>query len=97
MRIAKVIGTVTLSQRQQNLKVAGRLLLAEMQDHAALAGGKRETPMPQSLVVYDDLGAGEGELIAITEGGEATAPFYPDRVPCDAYCAAILDSVTIDT
>ena len=50
-------------------------------------------PAADTLVVWDDLGAGEGSLIALSEGGEAAQPFRPDLKPIDAYCAAILDNV----
>ena len=48
---------------------------------------------PESLVVFDDLGAGEGQLIAVSEGAEATMPFRPASVPIDAFNAAILDQI----
>jgi len=47
-------------------------------------------------VTYDELGAGLGELVAISEGAEASAPFHPDQKPIDAYNAAILDVVDVD-
>ena len=98
MRIARVTGTVTLIPRLPELK-SGRLILVQTLDSQALAGhtahAPRQTPMPQSLVVYDELGAAEGQLIALSEGGEATQPFRPQRVPVDAYCAAILDSIDL--
>ncbi len=94
MRIARVIGTVTLNRTDPNLR-AGRLVVAEALDAESLAGldraAPRHAPMPESLVVFDQLGAGLGQLIAVSEGREASAPFAPQRVPIDAYCAAILD------
>ena len=61
----------------------------------ALAGGKRKST--ESLIVYDHLGAGDGDLIAFTESREAAMPFYPEkRVPLDAYNAAILDAAVIE-
>ena len=101
MRIARVIGTVTLSSRLPELG-AGRLLIVDALDAQALRGVdecvRRAAPMPESLVVYDELGAGRGQLIALSEGREAAMPFHPERVPIDAYNAAILDDVemTID-
>ena len=96
MRLARVIGTVTLNRRLNELK-AGQYLLADVLDGQALAGlasaARRAAPMPESLVVFDQLGAGLGQVIAISEGGEATQPFRPDRVPIDAYCAAIIDNI----
>jgi ethanolamine utilization protein EutN len=45
-----------------------------------------------SLVVYDNLGAGVGNLIGFTEGAEASAPF--DRpTPVDAFNAALIDQI----
>lgn len=101
MRIARVIGTVTLNSRIAGFK-PGRLLLADALDDQALDGAAqtgepaaRRSPMPESLVVYDELGAGVGQLIAVSEGREASMPFHPERVPVDAYNAAILDEVEI--
>ena len=97
MRIARVIGTVTLNRSLPELQ-PGRYLIVVSLDEVALAGldrlAGRGQPMPESLVVFDHLGAGVGEHICVSEGGEATMPFRPDRVPVDAYCAAILDQIT---
>ena len=50
----------------------------------------------EAVVVYDHLGATDGDLIAFTESREATMPFYPEkRVPLDAYNAAILDAAVV--
>ncbi len=99
MRIAKVMGTVTLTQRDQNMP-DGKLLICDVLDHQALSGLKdnrsRKKAMPESLIVFDELGAGTGCLIALAESGEAAAPFKPENVPLDAYCAAILDEVVIN-
>lgn len=96
MRIARVMGTVTMSRRLPELK-AGRYLIVEVLDGQALSGlgknAKRAAPMSESLVVFDELGAGVGQLIGVSEGREAAMPFYPDKVPMDAYAAAILDTV----
>ena len=96
MRIARVIGTITLTRRVSALK-PGTLLIADVLDATALAGratnARRKSPAPESLVVFDDLGAGEGQLIAVSEGAEATMPFRPASVPIDAFNAAILDQI----
>lgn len=99
MRIAWVMGRVTLNDRLDEMR-PGRYLICEALDADALADTTQPTlrrnPMPESLVVFDQLGAGEGDLIAFTEGREAANPFNPDNVPLDAYCAAILDRVDAD-
>jgi microcompartment protein CcmK/EutM len=94
MRIAKVLGSVTLSRQHPSL-AAGSLRLAaplthnELTDPAACGFASAA----DSIVVWDDLGAGPGSLIAVSEGGEAAQPFRPALKPIDAYCAAILDNV----
>jgi microcompartment protein CcmK/EutM len=93
MRIGRVVGRVTLNRGYDTL-VGGRFLIVEVQDRFVIAGGKRRTT--ESLVVYDHLGAGDGELIAFSESREAAMPFYPEkRVPIDAYNAAILDAAVV--
>jgi len=94
MRIGKVIGRIVMTQTYQTL-VGGRFLLVEVQDRFSLTGKRRQST--ESLIVYDHLGATDGDLIAFTESREAAMPFYPEkRVPLDAYNAAILDQVTIE-
>jgi len=93
MRIGKVIGRVTLMQTYETL-VGARFLLVAIQDRFALAGKAKRTN--ETLVVYDHLGAAEGDLIAVSESREACMPFYPEkRVPLDAYNSAILDQAVV--
>ena len=92
MRIARVIGKLTLSKAEPSVTGA-RWLIAVPYSLAALKGD--ETAVGEELVVYDELGATEGQIIAVSEGAEAAGPFYPDQKPLDAYCAAILDSIDI--
>ena len=96
MRVARVIGTVTLNKQLEAL-VPGQLLIGEVLDAPAMRGvaknAPRQSEMPQSLVIYDSLGAGFGQLVAVSEGREAAAPFYPQPVPIDAFSAAILDEL----
>jgi ethanolamine utilization protein EutN len=91
MRIAEVIGTVTLSRPHPSL--AGfRFVIGVPFSAKALRGGSADG---EDLVIYDDLGAGLGSRIGFSESGEAAAPFYPEKKPIDAYCACLLDSVTL--
>lgn len=90
MRIARIIGSVTLN-RHHPAMTAARLRLAVPLSLDDLAEGRQGEAEP--LVVWDDFGAGDGDLIAVSEGGEAAQPFRPELKPVDAYCAAILDNV----
>src|SRR2546423_785612 len=93
MRIGKVIGRVCLSRSYKTL-AGGRVLLVEVQDRFSLVGQARKSV--ESLIVYDHLGAHEGDMVAFSESREACMPFYPEKiVPLDAYCSAILDQVVV--
>ena len=61
------------------------------------AGKSKDAGRNEAFVIYDDLGAGSGDLIAVSEGAEAAAPFAPNLKPIDAYAAAILDRVEIES
>lgn len=90
MRIARVIGKVVLNQALPEL-VPGSFLIVRPLDRKSLAGDRKGGPI--TLVEYDNLGARADDLTGMVEGREATQPFRPLRVPYDAYCACILDSV----
>ena len=92
MRIAKVVGTVTLNRCHPSFEGA-RLRLVVPLSLVELKG-ERE-PQADEMVVWDENGAGMGSLIAVSEGAEATQPFRPELKVVDAYASAILDSVEI--
>jgi len=96
--MGRVIGRVTLNRRLPELKPAALLVVdpfdeVALQEHAS--GGGRGKPASQSLVVFDELGANQGQIIAISEGAEATMPFKPEMMPIDAYATAILDTLEL--
>jgi ethanolamine utilization protein EutN len=93
MRIGEVIGTVTLNRRHPSLAGA-RFKLVVPLSLADLVGKGGEPA--EELTVYDELGAGLGHRIALSEGREAAQPFHPEVKPIDAYCAAILDGIRIE-
>lgn len=93
MQVGEVIGTVTLSRWHPTM-AGGRYRLAIPKSLANLQG--RSTEKQEPIVVYDELGAGLGSLIAISEGREAAQPFGPEGKPVDAYVAAILDQIDVD-
>jgi ethanolamine utilization protein EutN len=93
MRIAEVVGRVTLSQCHASLRGATWLLGVPLTADG-LQGDVAGRGEP--FVIYDELGASRGSLIAVSEGAEAAAPFYPDSKPLDGYNAAILDTINIE-
>jgi ethanolamine utilization protein EutN len=91
MRIAEVIGTVTLSRCHPS--IAGfRWIVGVPFSQKALQHGK---PDGEDFVILDELGAGQGQTIGVSEGVEAMMPFQPERKPIDAYCACILDTIDV--
>jgi len=93
MRIAEVIGNVTLSRVHPSMMGARWIIgvpysLAALRDDTA--------PDGEDVVIYDNLGAGVGVRISFSEGAEAAAPFFPEKKPVDAYCACILDTVVVN-
>jgi ethanolamine utilization protein EutN len=93
MRIAKVVGTVTLNRCHPSFQGA-RLRLVVPLSLAELRG--EQQPEADEMVAWDDNGAGVGNLIAISEGAEASQPFRPELKPVDAYASAILDQIELD-
>ena len=92
MRIAEVIGTVTLNRSHPSLTGARFLIVVPF----SLKGLQQDIADGEDLVIYDDLGAGIGSRVGVSEGGEAAVPFLPKKVPVDAYSACILDQVVIE-
>jgi ethanolamine utilization protein EutN len=93
MRIAEVIGKVTLNKWHPSLTGAVWLVAAPLSREGIKgeASGRDEP-----FVVYDEQGAGAGSMIAVSEGAEAAAPFHPNQKPVDAYNAANLDTIDVD-
>lgn len=92
MRIAQVIGTVTLGRCHPTfvgarLKLVIPLTLDELANHTEPSG--------ESMVLWDQWGAGIGDKVAMSEGPEASMPFRPDIKPLDAYNSAILDHLEL--
>jgi ethanolamine utilization protein EutN len=92
MRPALVLGTVTLSRALPEV-APGQYLLVAPQPAAALRAGT--VTIGEVAVAYDELGAPQGGLVAVSDGREASMPFAPRHVPCDLYSAAILDVVHV--
>ena len=85
MRIAEVIGRVTLNKCHPSVRGAIWRLVTPL-NHKGLLGDAAGRGEP--FVVYDEIGTSEGHKIGVSEGAEAAAPrkgFYvsvPDGIPC---------------
>ena len=91
MRIAEVIGRVTLSRKHPSLPSARLAIALPLTTEAIVEGSSRRG---EDVIVYDDLGASPGALIGLAEGREAANPFGKTKTPVDAYCACLIDEIT---
>lgn len=95
MRVVQVIGRVTLSLQDPSFK-GGRWLMVNPLDAGQFNEACNERPAlsaQHTLIAYDNIGAGDGDIVGIVEGAEATAPFdFP--IPIDAITVAIFDSLS---
>jgi len=92
MKPATVIGTVTLSMAAPAFRGARWLVLSPMGPEELTGSNKSGVSQGWTPVVYDNLGAGEGETVLYVEGAEATQPFE-EPIPLDAINVAILDHI----
>ena len=93
MRLAIVRGHITLTPAQESfnsrtLAILEPVTMENVRARNGQGGGK-------ALIAVDELGAATGQMVAFTEGREASNPFYPTPVPVDAYLALIVDSVDV--
>lgn len=91
MRLGKTIGTVTLVEPHPSMRGAVLRVIVPLTAGDLAAGDGVAEP----LVAWDDLGAGDGQLVAFSEGGEAAQPFRPHDKPVDAYVAALIDTLDL--
>ena len=83
MQLARVIGDVVMSVKDQNLAGIKLLLLQPLTTDRQPAG--------RPLVAVDSVGAGVGEEVFFVRGREASFPFYPAEPPVDAGIVGIVD------
>lgn len=93
VKIHQVLGSLTLNRCHPGY--LGARLLATVPLDAELYGDTANADA-DLVIVWDDMGAGEGAKIAVSDGAEAAQPFRPELKAVDAYCSAILDAVHID-
>ena len=83
MQLAKVIGDIVATRKDENLVGLKLLVLQPLAADGSAAG--------RTLVAVDAAGAGVGETVFFVRGKEASFPFYPTQVPADAGIVGIVD------
>jgi microcompartment protein CcmK/EutM len=88
MHLARVIGTVVATRKDENLTGIKLLMVQPL-----TPGGE---PSGRPLVAVDAVGAGVGDNVFFVRGKEASFPFYPVEAPVDAGIVGIVDHVYVD-
>jgi microcompartment protein CcmK/EutM len=88
MQLARVIGDVVVTRKDDNLTGLKLLILQPLTPERALAG--------RTLIAVDAVGAGVGEEVFFVRGKEASFPFYPVEAPVDAGIVGIVDHWDVD-
>jgi ethanolamine utilization protein EutN len=83
MQIARVIGDVVVTRKDENLIGLKLLIIQPLTPEREPAG--------RALVAVDAVGAGVGEEVFFVRGKEASFPFYPVEAPVDAGIVGIID------
>lgn len=91
MRMCYVRGEVVLSLCLPEME-AKRLVLVEPITSENLAAGNG-LGGGKTMVAVDHLRAAEGRIVGVVEGREAANPYWPDKVPVDAYCSLIAHTI----
>jgi microcompartment protein CcmK/EutM len=88
MQLARVIGTVVATRKDENLAGIKLLMVQPLTADRQSAG--------RPLVAVDAVGAGVGEEVFFVRGKEASFPFYPVEAPVDAGIVGIVDHWDLD-
>lgn len=83
MQIARVIGDVVMTRKDEQLAGITLLLLQPLTPDRQPAG--------RPIVAVDSVGAGVGEEVFFVRGKEASFPFHPAEPPVDAGVVGIVD------
>jgi len=83
MQLARVIGDIVVTQKDENLIGIKLMVLQPIAADGSNVG--------RTLVAVDAVGAGVGETVFFVRGKEASFPFYPTEVPTDAGIVGIVD------
>lgn len=93
MFIAKVTGSLVATQKTKAM-VGFKLLVVEPY---RLEGEKRDSLVTtgRTFVAVDTLGAGEGELVLITQGSSARMTPETENMPVDTVVVGIVDRIHV--
>ena len=89
MLLAKVIGNVWSTKKKDEISALKLLVIQPL--------GSDLKPEGNVQVAADEVGAGSGELVIVTQGAPAMQAFNKDKlVPVDAAVVGIVDNLDLD-
>lgn len=88
MTLAKVLGTVVATRKEESMEGLKFLLLQQVDLAGKNIGG--------FIVAADAVGAGIGEMVLYATGSSARQTIATDKRPCDAVVMAIIDNWEIE-
>jgi carbon dioxide concentrating mechanism protein CcmL len=88
MQIARVLGTVTSTQKEPSLRGI-KFLVLQLMDEAGQA-------IPGYEVAADNVGAGVSEWVLVSYGSAARQVQGSEQRPVDAAVIAIIDTVSVE-
>jgi len=88
MIVAKVVGLAVATIKHETLKTT-KLLLVQPADPSGIGRG-------EPFLAVDLVGAGEGELVVVSQGSSARAVTGQNSSPIDAAIVGILDSLRFE-
>ncbi len=87
MKLAKVVGTVVSTRKDEKLDGLAFFVLQDL-------GPKME--LKENIVIAaDSVGCGVGEVVLYASGSSARQTVQTDNRPCDATVMAIIDSIDL--
>ncbi len=88
MQLARVIGDVVATRKDENLVGIPLLVIQPLTPEGGPAG--------RPIVAVDAVGAGVGQVVFFVRGKEASFPFYPAEPPVDAGIVGIVDQTCVE-
>lgn len=87
MLIARVIGSVWATRKEESLQGYKLLIVKQVDEHQKEVG--------EPFVAIDTIGAGVGELVIVTTGSSARKIVTGEEIPVDAAVVGIIDSMDV--
>lgn len=95
MFLAKVTGSLVATQKVESMR-GHRLLVVE--PYRVSADNRNAlAPTGRTFVAVDAVGAGEGELVLITQGSSARLTPETKELPIDTVIVGLVDRVDVDS